>query len=500
MSNVSRSDKRPNIIFIMTDDQRFDSFGFLSDQTVITPHLDQMAKEGVWFDRAYHVSPICMPSRASVHLSRYISDHNCSFEPPSCRTISYQEFMHSYPVQLRDAGYFTGFIGKFGYAVTEEKTDNAEFVLGKRLRKDGYKRQCGKEEDQSSMPKKYFDVWNGVTGQSRYLPEQDGSINGYPNPNKATHMTEHNAYQAEDFIRAAAKQNRPFNLNISFKAPHNPLTPMKKHLDQYKDKVIPRFYNDTPYHHGLLPEVVRFNSRNPEYYFNTGEWADWESGTWEVEENYQTDIKKYYALITGVDEAVGQIREMLKEMKLSDNTIIIYTSDNGMFCGSRQIHGKSILYEESVRAPMLVLDPRQDEERQGKRLEGMISHVDIAPTILDYAGVEQPENYRGTSFRPLVEGTCAKIRDHVFGENEFNNNLLPMQEVKDPSKYQSIRSKYVRDERYKYIFYYECHPTIEELFDLEEDPFEERNLVEDPDHHSVLEQMRALVHKYTNNQ
>ena len=148
-----------------------------------------------------------------------------------------------------------------------------------------------------------------------------------------------------------------------------------------------------------------------------------------------------------------------------------------MFCGSRQIHGKSILYEESIKAPMIVYDPRLNQKASNTKVNGLISHVDVAPTILDYAGVNADDSYRGKSFKPLVDGEAESIHKYVYGENNFNNNFLAKNEVEDPSHYQSIRSKYVRGERYKYIRYHECEPVIEELFDICEDPYEENNLV-----------------------
>ncbi|QUI22134.1 sulfatase-like hydrolase/transferase [Vallitalea pronyensis] len=469
--------KQPNIIFMMTDDQRYDTFGFKSDGVVITPHLDKMASEGVCFNQAYHVSPICMPSRAAVHMSKYISDHQCGFDVPTDKTVTRQEFMESYPVLLREAGYYTGFIGKFGYAVTDEKKTNAEKVLGKRIHADGYVRTNAQEDLEENMPKDLFDEWYGNTGQGRYFPLEDGTFNGHANPYDAKHLTAFNGCKAVDFIKRASQTGKPFNLSISFKGPHNPLTPEQRHLDKYQNVQVPRQYNDTPEHFNLLPEVVRKKSRNPEYYFNRGEWKNFGAGTWEIEENYQTDIKKYYALITGVDEVVGKIRDTLEELGIADHTIVIYTSDNGMFCGSRQIHGKSILYEESIKAPMIVHDPRLDKSRQHVAVDGLISHVDIAPTILDYAGIEPYPAYRGVSFKGLVDGERDEIHDYVYGENNFNNNFLAKNEVKDPSRYQSIRSKYVRGRRYKYIRYYECEPVIEELFDVLDDPYEEHNLI-----------------------
>lgn len=481
--------QQPNIIFMMTDDQRYDTFGFMSGSVVITPHLDKMAREGVRFNKAYHVSPICMPSRASVHMSQYISDHKCGFDAPTTKTVARHEFMKSYPVLLRQAGYYTGFVGKFGYSVTEEKEENAKLVLGKRIYPDAYLRTEQADHLEANMPKDLFDEWYGHTAQGHYYPLEDGTFNGNDNSFGAKHLTEFNGAQAVDFIKRASEKDQPFCLSVSFKAPHNPLTPAQRHLDLYDQVTVPRQYNDTPKHFNLLPEVVRKKSRNPEYYFNYGEWKDFASGTWEIEENYQKDIKKYYALITGVDEAVGEIRSALEACGVADNTLLIYTSDNGMFCGSRQIHGKSILYEESIKAPMIVLDPRLGPEGGNKVVEGLISHVDIAPTILSYAGLGEEPGYRGTSFKPLVEGVKDEIHDWVYGENDFNNNYLLKEEVADPTTYQSIRSKYVRNQRYKYIRYHECQPVIEELFDMLKDPYEEQNLVGSEEHQEIHQLM-----------
>lgn len=488
--------KQPNIIFMMTDDQRFDTFGFEENSIVITPNLDDMAKSGVRFTNAYHVSPICMPSRASVHMSQYISDHKCGFDVPTTKTVSRDEFMKSYPVLLKEAGYYTGFIGKFGYAVTKDKKDNASKELGHRIYPDGYTRMNHEERLESSMPKDLFDEWYGATGQGAYFPDEAGTFNGYENQYNANHMTEYNGFQAMDFIKTAHRLGKPFNLNISFKAPHNPLTPEQRHLDLYDGLTVPRQYNDTPKHFNLLPEVVRLKSRNPEYYFNTGEWANWAAGTWEVEENYQTDIKKYYALVTGVDEEVGRIRNLLDELGIANNTILVYTSDNGMFCGSRQIHGKSILYEESIKAPMIVYDPRLPEKMINTTREGLISHVDIAPTILDYANVEVDKSYRGTSFKPMVDSKVDNIHEYVYGENNFNNNFLPKEEVEDPSTYQSIRSKYVRSKQYKLIKYHECEPVIEELFDVINDPYEEVNLVDDEKSKDIYLELSVKLNEF----
>lgn len=490
--------KRPNIIFMMTDDQRYDTFGFMSDGAVITPHLDQMASEGVRFNNAYHVSPICMPSRASVHMGKYICDHKSGFDTPTDYTVSEAEFDNSYPVHLRNKGYRTGFIGKFGYAVTKEKIKNAKKVLGERLYPDAYKRVDSQEHLETSMPKAQFDVWNGFIAQGDYY-EKDGLFNGFDNPYGATHLNDFMGCQAVEFIKDSNALGQPFNLSLSFKAPHAPWTPEEKYRRMYDDQRIPRQYNDTPEHFALLPEVVRTKSRNPHYYHNTGEWKHFGAGSWAIEENYQEDQKNYYALITGVDAVVGRIRETLKELGIEGETILIYTSDNGLFCGSKQIGGKSILYEESIKAPMIVYDPRLGDERKNISVDGLISHVDIAPTIMDMAGIDpQACGFRGVSFKTLVDGTEDEIHDYVFGENNYNDNYLAMSEVANSESYQSTRSKYVRDKQFKYIKYHECHPVVEELYDVINDPYEVHNLVGNKVYEEVYTKLVGQLNRFVN--
>lgn len=478
---------------MMTDDQRYDTFGFMSDNAVITPNLDQMAKEGVRFNNAYHVSPICMPSRASVHMGKYMTDHRCGFDRPTDSTISRSEFASSYPVKLRENGYYTGFIGKFGYAVTQEKIKNANKVKGQRLYKDAYKRRNSEEDKETSMPKDCFDVWYGFTGQGNYYPEGNG-FNGYENPYGAKHLNDFMGHQAESFIEEASALGKPFNLSISFKAPHGPWTPEEQYLKLYDEKTVPRQYNDTSYHFNLLPEVVRTQSRNPDYYLCTGEWKNWGAGSWEEETNYQEDLKKYYALITGVDAVVGRIRKVLKALDLERDTILVYTSDNGLFCGSKMIHGKAILYEESIKAPMIIVDPSISDERKGMAIDGLISHVDIAPTLLDMANISRTDcSYRGKSFLPMIKGDIDSIHEYVYGENNYNDLRGEKSESKNPDKYQSIRSKYVRGKDYKLIRYHECEPIIEEMFDVINDPYEENNLAGDQGYLDIYKRLQMKL-------
>lgn len=491
------NNKRPNILFILTDDQRFDAMGFMGNRQVYTPNLDQLAAQSIVFRNAFHVAPICMPSRASIQLGKYIAQHHCGFDLPTDYSITYKEYQDSYPVLLRKNGYYTGFIGKFGFTVIENKNhNNIREIDPTSPENDKYYKVIKYfDNDEECFPKKEFDVWNGFTGQGKYFADKNNCFNGYKNKWNTDHLTTFNAYQANEFLENAKELNKPFSLSISFKAPHRPSTASKKWQEFYKDITINRMPNDSPDYFKLLPKVVRTHSRNAAEYWGSDKlkkqipsWLPWKD-----EEVFQKEFKNYYGLISGIDEAVGMIRDKLRELKLDDNTIIIYTSDNGYFCGSKQLGGKELLYEESIKAPMVVYDPRKKPEECGKWVDGIVSTVDICPTILDYAGIKKPECMFGTSFRPIVDNEKDEIHEAVYGENDFNDNYIDIDHHPHPNEYQSIHSKYVRTKSFKYIRYHLCHPVIEEMWKIDDDPLETNNLVGNPDYEEELNKMRKLL-------
>jgi len=486
-----RNNTRPNIIFLLADDQRADAFGFMGNTTVITPNLDQLASESTVFENAYHVVPICQPSRASIMTGQYLGTHGAGFDYPANYVITESEFKNSYPVLLRQMGYYTGFIGKFGFPVGGEiKMRNLDL------------------ESTKYLPEASFDDWMGFPGQGSYLP-RNGRFNGYengtypgPEGRPATHLTEFMGNQAIQFLRTAAHAKQPFCLSISFKAPHAPYLPAERFRQMYDNREIPRMQNDAPEFHLTLPAVVREKSRDARWYFGrtqgyygeeTGYRHDWHIA---LDSVYQEFIKNYYGLITGIDEVVGRIRAELRKSGADRNTIIVYTSDNGHFAGSRQLMGKDLLYEESIKAPLLVFDPRIPDRHKGKRQRALVSMIDIAPTLLDLAGRTAPENYPGKSILPLLGTEWKAIHEAVYGENNFDDYYPMRNQTDDPENYQSVRSRYVRTLGYKYIRYHENNPVTEELYDMDRDPSETRNLIDDPAYRAKAAEMRTLLDRF----
>lgn len=480
--SVSINSNRPNILYLMADDQRADAFGFRGNEYIITPNLDSLASAGVVFDNAYHVAPICMPSRTSVMTGQYLGTHRSGFDRPTNYIVTEDEFKASYPVVLRSNGYFTGFIGKFGFAVGK----------GGKVINKSY------QDTQEHMPAHHFDVWNGFPGQGSYFP-REGKFNGYENKGNATHLTEFMGNQAIAFFQQAQDSGKPFCLSISFKAPHAPFTPAEEFKKKYRNHEISRMVNDAPEYYAKLPQVVKQKSRNARWYFGRAEdyygkeigyRNDWHI---EVDSVYQEFIKNYYALISGIDRTVGRLRSELKQMGLDQNTVIIYTSDNGFFAGSKQLMGKALLYEESAKAPMIVYNPTAANIEVGRQETGLISHVDIAPTILDIAGINIPDTYPGSSFLPIILNEQKTIHEAVYGENNYDDNYPLSSEVKNPKQYQSIRSKFIRTSSYKFIRYHENHPVVEHLYKIDEDPLEENDLITNPAYTDIAQDLRTKL-------
>lgn len=469
------TDKRPNIIYLMTDDQRWDTFGCYGNPEFRTHNIDRLAAEGVLFENCYYAVSICMPSRATVLTGQYMSRHRCGFDRPTDYTISRAEFAETYPAVLRRAGYRTGFIGKLGFAVTETK----EAPCRNLWRNADY------------LPSDQFDYWKGWPGQApkgAYWPKDYGLEKSYK-PKQRPHLTDVIGDLITDFIETNPA-DKPFCLSVSFHAPKGALVP-----DDVKPEYGRLFENVTfklpgNYVAGAnenLPDLIKRNWRGLGYHRRY---------TW-TPELYQRFVRRQAALAYGVDVVAGRLIGKLKERDFLHNTVIILTSDNGFMNGSHGLDGKSLLYEESMRAPLILYDGRLPKEKRGRRLRQLVSTVDFAPTIVDLAGLASVKNMQGTSLRPLVEGRDLNWRDAVFMENNFTSyQIVPLEEARnDPEQLaktqrDSLRCHGIRTQRYKYIRFHELDPVLEQLFDLKNDPLEQHDLAGDLQHEQVLKKMR----------
>jgi arylsulfatase A-like enzyme len=427
------SDRRPNVIFLLADDQCSYSVGCYGNKDVKTPQMDRLGRDGVIFDNHYDTTSICMASRANIMTGMYEYRTGCNFMHGDMKADVWSK---SYPILMRDAGYMTAFAGKFGF-----------LVEGKGL--------C--ESD--------FDIWGGGPGQTSYGTAKNKSMTKYAG--KYPHSTLSYGAFGQDVIKQAAKGDKPFCLSISFKAPHRPVQPDPKFDDVYKDKKFKKPGNFGRKHGEHLSD----QSKKGRQYGRFSEW------------NYDTDydgvMAKYNQLVYAIDEAIGMIREELETQGIADNTVIIYTSDNGYICGSHGYGSKVLPMEESSRVPLMIYDPRSKTSGKKLRSEALTGNIDFLPTILGLAGVSVPDHIDGKSLLPLVADPSGDIREKMAFINVWG--ALPTHCLTSLEK----------DWKYTYWWYAgDGVEPAEELFDTANDPLELKNLAKDPDHKGDLERMR----------
>jgi arylsulfatase A-like enzyme len=417
---ASAVDQRPNIIFLLTDDQTVGAAGCYGNQDVITPHLDELAREGVRFRNFYHTTAICMASRASVMTGMYEYRHGCNFGRGSLKR---ELFAQSYPLKLRNAGYLTGFAGKIGFAIESEPFDRFE---------------------------NDFDFWAGGPDQTFYETAKNKGIAQYAE--RYPHCSRAYGAWAQDFIKSAKQQGKSFCMSISFKAPHLPFEPDPIDLALYPvEKTFPRPANYGKDHAGHLSEQSKTSRAAIAY----REWI----------KEYDQTLRKYYALITGVDAALGMIREELQKQGLANNTVIIFTSDNGYNCGAHGFGDKVLPYEEASKSPLIVFDPRAAQQHRGKETDAITANIDMFSTICELGGVSVEGDVDGKSLLPLLANPNGKIRDWLPLFNFWGEH--------------SAQSMAVVSPEWKYIhwFYGGQHmKPAEELFQVNRDRMEMINL------------------------
>ena len=479
---------RPNIIFLLADDQRADALSCAGNELIQTPNLDALAKEGQRFTNAYSVAPICKPSRVSFLLGQYQRTHGVGFS--SKKKMNEDQWKNSYPTKLREAGYHTGFIGKFG-------VDNYTFK-GKGAEK--------------------FDYWMAHDGWSKFFPKENENTAIYKKF-KSNIITEIMGEAMEDFLETAPT-DKPFCLSLSFSAPHpsTATTMMDKSKGGWsmtKAANTNSLIKEHPIYGSLFrDQQVSFPSTmdgQPEKYLPLNV-VDAENGR---KKCYVYDYKKeslrehkyrYAQLIHGIDHQIGKLVSSLKARDLDKNTIIIYSSDNGLLMGDYNQAGKGLLYDLAAKVPFIVFDPRLQADQRGKVNESLILSIDLAPTLLSYAGVEVPKTMQGTPLQGVINDPTSGRKD-VLLESLFALRGNPIVES-------------IRDKRYKYVKYFRVPGQLEamakgvkfftydyavlefstaaiheQLFDTEKDPGETQNLVNNPEYQQVLKELRYKLQK-----
>lgn len=439
---VADSIRRPNIIFVLVDDLRWDEFGAAGHPWLETPNIDRLAREGAMFTKAIHAIPLCSPSRATLLTGQYPSRHGVAGNEARSE-LSHR--LDTFPRALQASGYATGFIGKW---------------------------HMGNDP----TPRPGFDYWVSFPGQGKIIDPQlyeNGRLAKTPG-----YVTDLLTDRAVGFI-AAAPAGQPFFLMLSHKAIHpdsvqrndgtidltapRGFIPAPRHAGRYADKAVPRRANYVP--PGVVPpggsQVSALLTRKygPEAAAKYGK--DIDASTADATARARAEM------LLAIDDGLGRLIAALEARGERDNTAIILTGDNGYFYGE---HGLSVErrlpYEETLRMPLLLRWP--GVVAPGSKVDALVSSVDLAPTMLAIAGVTPGPQVQGVSALPALTG--GKVRDVAYAE--YNGDEVF--DWVDDSGYRAVRT-----ERYKLIHWLQ-HPDRNELYDLAADPLEQTNLYADP--------------------
>mgnify|MGYP001082138515 CR=1 FL=1 len=436
--SVAQKPVPKNILFLLADDQRSDVLGCYGNEIIQTPTIDRLAAEGVRFENFFCETPICSASRATIISGLTQRTHGYNFGEPA---VPAKYIKTSYPAYLKANGYRTGFTGKFGFKFSDKKDKKELFDFYKPYGRDPYLKK---------MP--------------------DGSLR---------HETDLCADAAIEFIETNPK-GQPFCMSVSFNASH---AEDKDHRPGYhfqwpestdglyEDIEMPApKLGDKKYFQALPGFLQDKDALSRQRYF----WR------WDTPEKYQINMRAYYRMVTGIDNAVARILEALKEAGLDQNTVIVYTGDNGFMKADRGVAGKWNHYDQALNVPFVVYDPTLPEAKRGRVISEQGTLLSVAPTIVEWAGLEQPQAYQGPSLVKLVNGNdVADWQEGVFCEHYFDRY----------NNWHGIRTK-----KYKYAVYYdEPGGPYECLYDLEKDPAEFVNLASNPEYAAVRTKMKARL-------
>lgn len=441
----------PNIVFILVDDQRNDSLGVAGHPVIKTPNIDKLAHSGVRFENAFATTAICMASRATIFTGLTETSHGYTGGKKPATPVLVEDIDSAFPVLLRKAGYRTGYFGKQHVRFAE-----------------------GNEQALTRM----FDS-HEVIGRNPYFKKQaDGSLR---------HTADLIGDRSIEFLEQQSK-NKPFSLYMSFNIAHAEDKDHRPGIGHFPwPPSVDGMYEDIEPAPPALGDA-RYFDVNPDFIKNSLNRQRWH-WRWDTPEKYRVNMRAMYRMITGMDKVVGRVTSKLKALGLDKNTIIIYTADNGYFMGDRGFAGKWSHYEQSLRVPLIINDPRLPELNKGTLVDAIALNLDLPATMLTMAGIEVPAKYQGHSIMPLLTGdTPENWRSEFFTEHHMNHPSIP--------KWTGVRGS-----RYTYANYYGQSPAYEFLYDLEQDPTQINNLAQSPEYKEIIVTMRkknkAYIEKYT---
>jgi len=436
-------ERRPNVVFVLTDDQRWDQLGCEGHPFLTTPHLDRIAAEGARFANMFVTTSLCSPSRASFLSGLYAHSHGVANN-----FTDYPRDLASFPRRLQESGYRTAYVGKW---------------------------HMGEESDEKRPG---FDYWVSHKGQGKYY-DTEFNVNGERKVLKG-YYTQRVTDAAIEWLRR--RHEKPFLLILGHKAPHTPFTPAKKYRRLY-DHVVIR-YPWSAFHlegkpkwieqrldtwHGIYGPIYGFRKEFPDT-----------SAKGVLE--FAAFVRAYTATIKSVDDSVGRLYRALEEQGLLDDTLLIFAGDNGMFLGEHGMTDKRSMHEPSIRVPLLVRYPRL--VKPGTVVEQMVLNVDLAPSVLEICGAAPLKGIHGRSFKQLLEGDTAGWRTSWYYEYNYEKQFPYTPNVRG-----------VRTDQWKYVHYPHGDGSPDkhkaELYHLKTDPGERRNLIDDPKYAAKVAELKA---------
>jgi len=485
--NEATEGNRPNILFIMTDQLRYDCLGINGNPIIHTPNLDRLAGQSANFSNAYVQSPVCTPSRACFFTGRYAHSHK---NRVNYTELNVQETL--FPKRLQEAGYQTGIIGKshlyYNYPPTREEARRTGFTSVELH--DGVRRtdpwSSYVEWREQNDPKHHINYRE----YAKDIAELDYNPGKNDNPFRSAIDGEYSD-TAWTGLRTCARLKKlagsaqPFFLFSSFWKPHSPYEVPVPYDRMYSDVMIPLPKQTTRQEIEQLPPHLQALILRDEQRGRTAPYAM-------DRETLQWIYRSYYGTVSHIDHEVGRILTMLEETGQSENTIVVFTSDHGDQLLEHGLFGKNIFYESSIHIPFMIRFP-------GKINAGTYDQfcmtIDLLPTLFNMVGLEEPYHCQGQSLMPLI-GTSEKSyqpRDCVFSENiipEVFDRTFNFEKDKGVMGIRHPDAKMVRTQKWKYNYY---PPSYQELYDLENDPHELDNLAADPVYKKVIDEMKERI-------
>lgn len=443
----------------MTDDHTHHQMSLTGNQLIQTPHLDRLAKEGVWFKNAFCTNSLCAPARATI-LTGTLSNVNgiLGNSESKERIERLDPELPTFPQLLQKAGYQTAIVGKWHLPHDPRGFDYSCILPGQGL---------------------YFDPELIENGERK-------SFKGY--------VTDIITDLALKYL-GGVDQQKPFCLVYQHKGPHRPFSPAPRHQDLYDDIDLP--YPDT-FNDDYSTRMIAGKAADMKFEQSLArDYGDLLDGMSDKEKKvwiYQRFVKDHYRAVQSIDEGLGRVLGFLDDNGLSENTLVVYTTDNGFYLGEHGWYDKRFMYEPSLRIPFLVRYP--NEVGAGQVESRMIMNVDVAPTLLDFAGIQIPDVMQGKSLKPMLTGQVREWRDHIYYsyyENSWALRDFAQEDLSDPSfnfftAHRIGPHRGIRTSRYKLIEYY-SDQDYWEFFDLESDPNELDNRYGHPAYAEIIDDM-----------